>query len=202
MGRSGTAPLNRSAGGQRLRSVNLLPECRSATWMLGQELRSPNLDTESQGHHTLGSMGASQRLLDIRPQSLVADRIQCSAVPGLVVASVKVQRHEWAAMRRGRGTDGRIIECTLCADSDEQNAGSDRPIVKALRRYGCRLSDCVVAAQASVPGASGLPIRIVFPLGSARLNSRIPHGFASISVAGRPAATRRSCQASVSALMM
>ncbi len=27
-------------------------------------------------------------------------------------------------MRRGRRTDGRIIECALCADPDEQNAGS------------------------------------------------------------------------------
>ena len=29
-----------------------------------------------------------------------------------------------AVMRRGRRTDGRIIECALCADPDEQNAGS------------------------------------------------------------------------------
>ena len=58
-------------------------------------------------------------------------------------------RHGWAVMRRGRRTDGRIIECALCADPDEQNAGS---------RTGPRPSRRREYRAACGPFSSGLPM--------------------------------------------
>ena len=84
-----------------------------------RRLRSLHLPIWPARRHGMERSG--RRHVSGRDRSPPAGKVQCAA---------------WAGLRRGRRTDGRIIECALCADPDEQNAGSRAGLARSgLREY-------------------------------------------------------------------